>query len=211
MNLRTPAAAKMLGAASLVLIAGAGWLGALGPKTSALADVQEQTQSAVEQNELLGQQLRTLRAQATDLDGTRTTARALAAKFPSTADQPGLFRQVTRAATRAGILPRDVTALSPTPPVFEGADAEGAVQPTSEVSRTLARQTLTVSVESSFAATQRLLANLEEIPRAFLVSAVTITAGSTPRSYVTTVTGDMFVMPPAVAPEDSPGKAPDPK
>jgi hypothetical protein len=203
MNLRTPAAAKMLGAASLVLIAGAGWLAVLGPKTSALADVYEQTDSAVSANEQLRQQLRTLKAQAGDLDGTRTTARALAAKFPATADQPGLFRQVTGAATRAGIPSRDVTALTPTPPVFEGADAEGAEQSTSEVSRTLARQTVTVSVESSYAATQRLLANLEEMPRAFLVSAVTITAGPTPRTYVATVTGDMFVMPPAVAPEDA--------
>lgn len=200
MNLHTPAAAKALGAASLLLIAGVGWVFALGPQTSALSQVREETQAAGEQNRVLAQQLQTLQGQATHLEDTRKVAAALAARFPATADQPGLFAQVTSAASRAGIGPRNVTALSPTPPVFGSTDASGAVQPTSEADQSLARQTVTVSVEGSAAATRRLLRNLEGIPRAFLINDVSVQAAET-GSYTATITGDMFVMPPPVFPQ----------
>lgn len=204
MNLKTPGATKLLGALSLVLIAAAGWMLVLGPKTTALALVQEQSASARSQNELLGLQLVRLEKEAAHLDDTRVVARALAAKFPPTADQPGLFGQVTQAAAAAGIGARDVTAVTPTPPTIgvPAADGSVAVQPETDAAANLAHQTVTVSVEGTFAATQELLENLESIPRAFLVSSVTVGAGSTARNFTTTVTGDMFVMPPAPDPAD---------
>jgi hypothetical protein len=199
-NLHTPAAAKAMGAASLLLITGAGWMFALGPQTSALAQVHEETEAAAAQNQVLAQQLRTLQDQAAHLEDTRRTAAALAARFPATADQPGLFAQVTSAASRAGIGPRDITALTPTPPVFGTTDPTGAVQPTNEGDQSLARQTVTVTVDGNAASTRRLLKNLETIPRAFLVNDVTVQAAEA-GSFTATITGDMFVMPPAVFPQ----------
>lgn len=203
MNLGTPNAAKVIGAASLVLVAAGGWLGVLGPSSSELAAVQEKTVSAASQNQLLETQLVQLQDQAVSLAATRRTARELAVKFPPTADQPGLFRQVTTAASDAGILPKDVTDLSPTAPTFgtaEGAAAE--VQPTEGGSDGLARQTVTVTVEATYGGTQKLLARLEQGPRAFLVTAVSVATGATPDRFTSTVTGDMFVMPPAGEVED---------
>jgi hypothetical protein len=199
MNLRTPAATKVLGAASMLLVTGVGWIFALGPQTSALGQVHEETEAAVSQNQQLTAQLLQLQDQAKNLEATKKTAAALAIRFPATADQPGLFQQVTAAASRAGIGPRDVTALTPTPPTFGSPAADGSVQPTSESEQNLARQTVTVSVEGDAAATRRLLRNLETIPRALLVKDVTVQAGES-GSYTSTMAGDMFVMPPAPYP-----------
>jgi hypothetical protein len=200
MNLRSLGAAKVLGAASLVLVSGVGWNFVLGPVTSSLAGVHDETRSALAQNDLLELQLLELKDQSGHIDVTRRTAGALAAKFPPTADQPGLFGQVTAAAAAAGIRPQDVTAVTPTPPTF-GTDPAGSVTTPPAGERFLARQTVTISVEGSYLATRRLLSNLEEIPRAFAVSGLTVGAGATPSAYTATITGNMFVMPPAVDPE----------
>lgn len=199
MNLSTPGATKVVGALALLLIAAAGWMLVIGPQNDALAQVREQTQTARDQNALLTIQLATLRKQASELDATRDTAQALARKFPPTADQPGLFRQVTGAATVAGIPPRDITALTPTPPTVGGVDPAAGVQPESGPAQ-LARQTVTVSVTGGYTETQDLLENLEEMPRAYLISSVTLSGGVEEGGFTTTITGDMFVMPPAEDP-----------
>lgn len=199
MNLSTPGATKVVGALALLLIAAAGWMLVIGPQNDALAQVREQTQTARDQNALLTIQLATLRKQASELDATRDTAQALARKFPPTADQPGLFRQVTGAATVAGIPPRDITALTPTPPTVGGVDPAAGVQPESGPAQ-LARQTVTVSVTGGYTETQDLLENLEEMPRAYLISSVTLSGGVEEGGFITTITGDMFVMPPAEDP-----------
>lgn len=204
MNLRSAAATKALGALALVLIAGAGWLLVVGPKTTELTEVQEQTQTARDQNDLLLLQLTRLRQQAAALDETRKVAAALAAKFPPTADQPGMFAQVTSAAADAGIGPQDVTALTPTPPTVGGVDPATGAAPTGSAPANLARQTVTVSVTGSYAETQKLLENLEGLPRAYLVASVQVGGGSDPSQFTTTVTGEMFVMPPAPDPDAAP-------
>ena len=209
MNIHTPVATKMLGSLALLVIAGAGWMFVVGPATNELAVVREQTQAARDQNELMTLQLLKLEQQAAALDATRAEAAALAAKFPPTADQPGLFEQVNAAATAAGIGPKNVTALTPTPPVVGGVDAAGAVQATPQGDGALAQQTVTVSIEGDFAATQDLLANLEELPRAYLVDSVTLGGGSETGQYTTTITGTMFVMPPAPDPDEVPEPAAD--
>jgi hypothetical protein len=202
MNFRSPGATKLLGALALVLVTGLGWLFVLGPATSALTDVRAETASVRAQNETLRQQLALLEKQEQNLPRTRADAQALAAKFPATADQPGLFQAVTEAAASAGIPARDLTALTPTPPVVgTGDDAEAVQLPSEVAARDLATQTVTVSVEATYDETRRLLANLEHMPRAFLISSLTVAAGADTGLFSTTISGDMFVMPPA----DDPG------
>ncbi len=206
MNLRTPGATKILGALALLLIAGAGWTFVVGPKTTELAEVQEQTQAARDQNDLLALQLVRLQQQAAALDDTRAVAAALADKFPPTADQPGMFAQVTSAAADAGIGPKDVTALTPTPPTVGGVDPATGAAPEGATPATLARQTVTVSITGSYAETEELLENLEGLPRAYLVGSVQVGGGSDPGLFTTTITGEMFVMPPAPDPDDAPAE-----
>ncbi|MFC7494325.1 MULTISPECIES: type 4a pilus biogenesis protein PilO [unclassified Nocardioides] len=201
MDLRSPTATKVVGALAMVVLAALGWLVAVGPKTDDLAAVREQITTTQDQNALLGLQLAQLRRQQADLDETRKVARKLAKRFPATADQPGLFQQVTAAAVDAGIGPDGVTTLTPTPPVVgDAALGDGATSdPATPVPAGLARQTVTVSVTGSYDQTRKLLDNLEHMDRAYLVTGLDL-AASEVGSYTTTVTGDMFVMPPVPDP-----------
>lgn len=202
MNVNTPRFTLVAGALLLTVLAIAGWFVAVGPKTAALAEVRTSIEETRAQNALLEQQLATLREQAASIGRTEDVADALARVFPGTADQPGLFEMVTDAAGAAGIGPRDVTALSPTPPVVGGLDAAAGATPEAPSGSDLARQTVTLSVQGSYAQTTELLANLERMPRAYLVTSVSLGAGTGPDSYLTAVTGDMFVVPTIAPPGD---------
>lgn len=213
MSLGTPTGTKVAGAIGLVVVAALGWVLAVGPQTARLSEVHEEITTVQDQNLLLAGQLNVLRQQQEELAATRRTARQLAAKFPATADQPGLFREVTLAAELAGIGADGVTTLAPTPPqvgaaegaaaegaATEGAATEGAAEQAAEAAPQLARQTVTVTVTGTYDETQQLLERLEQMPRAYLVTAVTLAVDSSSGSFVTTVTGDMFVMPPVKDP-----------
>ncbi|GAB6986437.1 type 4a pilus biogenesis protein PilO [Nocardioides pyridinolyticus] len=193
MRLGTPTGTKVAGAVGLLVLAALGWVLAVGPQTARLGEVREEITTIQDQNLVLAAQLNALRQQQEELAETRRTARELAAKFPATADQPGLFREVTLAAELAGIGADGVTTLAPTPPQV-GTTEEAAAAPQ------LARQTVTVTVVGTYDETQRLLENLEQMPRAYLVTAVNLAVDSAAGTFTTTVAGDMFVMPPVKDP-----------
>jgi Tfp pilus assembly protein PilO len=206
MDLRTPLATKVVGGIGLLAVAGLGWTLVVGPETDDLASARETLSATQDQNALLGVQLAQLERQRDDLASTRRTARQLARQFPPTAAQPELFEQVSVAATAAGIPPSDVTALTPTPPTLGDAaastDAAAATTGTDAPAPAsgIARQTVTVTVTGSFDQTQALLEHLEHLPRAYLITAVSVAGDSTDGEYSTTVTGDMFVLAPVTDP-----------
>jgi Tfp pilus assembly protein PilO len=201
MELHTPRATMIIGVASLLLIAAVSWTVVIGPEMSRLSAVRTQIQDTRDQNALLQVQLARLVKQSKDLDAVRGTAEALAAKFPPTADQPALFEAVTEAAVDAGIGADGVTTLAPSPPVTGGEPTAGvpAQQPTK--GGQLARQAVSISIEGSYQKTLRLLDNLEQMARAYLVTSVSLNGGAED-GFTTTLTGDMFVMPPLADPGD---------
>lgn len=204
MNLSTPGAVKIVGALSLLVVGGLGWTFVVGPETTTLSDVRMEIDNTRDQNDVLALQLITLEKQAEQLGETRRTAKALAERFPPTADQPGLFEMVTASAVDAGIGPKGVTTLAPTPPVIGGTDPAAGVQLDQPVGGAqLARQNVSVSIEGSYAQTQSLLENLEQMSRAYLLTTVTLGGGGDTGRYTTTVTGDMFVMPPVPPPDET--------
>ena len=214
MDLGTPVATKVVGAIGLVAVAALGWTFAVGPETGRLADARAEVTAVQDQNSVLGIQLAGLVKQQEQLGVTRQTARELARKFPPTADQPGLFQIVTAAAVDAGIGAQGVTTLTPTPPVVGTADGAAAAPATTSTTATgstgstapaagtpqLARQTVTVSVTGTYEETRQLLVNLEHMERAYLVTSVTLAGDATAGTFTTTITGDMFVMPPVKDP-----------
>jgi len=201
MNLRSPGGTKVVGALALVAVAALGWLMVVGPQTAALAEVRTQTADAVAQTEVLRQQLAVLKKQQEQLPHIRSASAALSNKFPATADQPGLFEAVSAAASDAGIPAENLTALTPTPPVIGSVDeAAGVALPTEGAVGTLATQTVTVSVNSTYDQARTLLANLEQMPRAYLVTSLELTAVEG-AGFSTTITGEMFVMPVAEDPD----------
>ncbi len=215
MDLATPAATKAVGSLALLVVAGLGWLLVVGPETDALAQAREEISTVRDQNTVLTSQLAALERQREGLAETRRDARRLAELFPPTADQPGMFEEVTTAAVDAGIGPQGVTTLTPTPPVLGTTGTEAAAAPAPDPAadpatdpaaapaagaQLLARQTVTVAVTGTYDQTQRLLENLEHMPRAYLVTAVALASGSEGGEFTTTITGDMFVMPPVIDP-----------
>ena len=208
MDLATPTATKVTGAIGLLVVAGLGWTFGVGPQSAHLAEAREQVTTVQDQNALLTVQLAALTKQQQDLGATRRTARVLAAKFPPTADQPGLFEIVTAAAVDAGIGAKGVTTLTPTPPVVGTADGSaGSTQAgtTAPSGDQLARQTVTVAVTGSYDQTRQLLVNLEHMKRAYLITSVSLAGDTENGAYTTSITGDMFVMPPV----QDPGKTVD--
>lgn len=202
MNLRSPAATKILGPLALVIVAALAWMFVLGPAFAELDDVRTQTSAAREQKDVLNGQLTVLREQQQTLPQTRADSAALTASFPATADQPGLFEAVSQAVADAGIPAENLTALTPTPPVVGTGDESAGVElPTEGEAGNLATQTVTVSVEATYDQTRQLLANLETMPRAYLVTSLSVSAGEDNGQFSTTILGDMFVMPVAAVPD----------
>ncbi len=207
MSLGTATTTKILGTVALLAGAAAGWLLVLSPQTSELAEVRSQIETTRAKNESLRAQLVRLENQRKQLPATRTTARALAALFPPTADQPALFKAVTAAAAAAGIPGKNVTELTAGAPIAgtaAGAAGSDARLPSASAGSDLAAQTVTISVQGSYEQVQRLAENLEAMPRAYLVSSLTLGTGATPGTYAATVTGQMFVMQAATDPSTSP-------
>jgi hypothetical protein len=87
---------------------------------------------------------------------------------------------VTAAVTDAGIPTEGLTALTPTPPAV-GASTRppGWRFPTRPQLPELARQTVTVAVVGTYDETRLCSGNLEQMPRAYLVTSLTVTASST--------------------------------
>ncbi len=208
MDLRTPTATKIVGSLMLIVVVGLGWTSVVGPESGALSAARDEISSIRDQNTLLASQLAALELQRESLADTRQTARDLAVQFPPTADQPGLFEEVTAVAEEAGIGAAGVTNLAPTPPVIGGVTpgvpapvetTPGAAPPPGA---TLARQAVTVAVTGTYDQTERLLENLENMPRAYLIKDVSLAGDAGDGVFTTTITGDMFVMPPV----EDPGK-----
>ena len=197
MDLQTSRATKIIGIVALLVIAGVSWTVVIGPEMSRLSAVRAQIEETEQKNDVLRAQLARLVKQSEDLADVRKTAKALAAKFPPTADQPGLFADVTEAAVNAGVGPGGVTTLTPSPPTLGGA-AAGAGAAGGGL---LATQTLSISISGNYKQTLQLLENLEQMPRAYLVKSVSLGGGGAD-GFTTTLTGDMFVMPPVQDPRD---------
>ena len=204
MKLGSLRATKLLGTIAVILLAGVGWLFLISPQTSALEEVRVQIETTRSQSSGLRQQLVSLRELQRHLKDTRTTARALAAKFPPTADQPELFRAVTAAADAAGIPARRITALTPSPPVAgSGRSAVEAKRPGATTAADVAAQDVSLTVEGSYQEVRKLVENLEGMPRAYLITSLTLSAGANPGTFTATIDGTMFAMPPAKDPASS--------
>lgn len=210
MKLTSPSATKLLGSLALILLAGLGWLLLLSPQISALSEVRAEAETARTQNDAQRQLLVVLQGQQKHLSDTRATAAALAAKFPPTADQPELFRSVTAAAATAGIPAERITTLTPTAPLLgTGGPGGTAKLPGKAAAADVAAQSVSMTIEGSYPQMLQLIANLERMPRAYLISSMTLSAGTTPGTFSAAINGEMFVMPPAKDPAsagvESPG------
>jgi hypothetical protein len=123
-------------------------------------------------------------------------------ELPRNGGPAGLFEAVSQAVADAGIPAENLTALTPDS-AGRRHGGRGGRRRAADRGRpgNLATQTVTVSVESTYEEARQLLANLEAMPRAYLVTSLTVTEGERVGQFSTTVIGNMFVMPLAAVPD----------
>lgn len=192
--------AGLIGAAVLVGLLVASWMFVLSPRNAAVAAANEKVDAASAANDALRGTIETRRAMQAQLPELRKVEKALAGRFPPTAEQAKMFKMVTAAAGQAGLAPSAISNLTVSPPASAsgaGASAQlpGVAAPVGEI----ASQPVSMDVAGTEDQIRRLVANLEQLPRAFQVTTVSVNntaaTAETPASTTATVTGEMFVMP----------------
>jgi Tfp pilus assembly protein PilO len=214
-NLRTASATAVLGGLALLLVGALSWVLLLGPATAHVSEQREAAEAAADRSALLSLQLTRLQAKAADLGDTEEAEQRLSALVPPTADQPGFFEQVGKAAAAAGYSPADVTSLSPSapaplvPPVPETAPVEPVegTEPGAETAPAapaaapdLAVQTVTMTLTGSYDEARRLLAGLEDLDRAYLLRSVSLSGEAGSSSLTLSISGVTYVAPPVPRP-----------
>ncbi|MCM0622383.1 hypothetical protein [Nocardioides bruguierae] len=203
MNLRTPLATVVVGSLVVLLVLVAGWFGVVGRYLGALGETRDATVAAQDANNLLQVKLAGLEKLRDELGDVRSLAADLDVLVPTTADQPGLFELVDKAAKKAGIPLDHVTALSPSTPV-EWASASGVAAAGVPTGAELAVQTVTISVEADYDACRTMLAEIGKLDRAMLVSSVSLSQSESDQ-WVLLVESSTFLAPEIAEPASVPG------
>lgn len=210
MNWGTPTATRALGVIGLLVLVAVSWMFVLGPAVASLGAAGEKRETTEDLNLSMATQLASLQSLADDVPAMRRAASKLMDVVPPTADQPGFFRAVTAAAEDAGIRAAALTSVSPGVPVLPeappppapepapaGSDEDvivAPVVPAPDPTTQLAVQEVGINVQGTYDELRRLLANLETMQRALLLSSVDLSADA--EALTMTVTGSSFVASP---------------
>lgn len=165
---------------AVVAVLAAGWFLLISPKHSEAAQLRNDATAQAQANDTLRAQVAALTVQARNLPRERAKLALLSGKIPSKPELPTLILRLREAADRAGVT---LVSLRPSPPTAVTATGVGAVPaPAGSAARTGAGQLLTipisVEVNGGFFQLEQFLANLEDLPRSFLVGQLTVAAGA---------------------------------
>ncbi len=229
-----------LTAVGVLAVLAAGWFLLVSPKRSEAADLRQQASDQKQTNDESRNQLALLRSRAAQLPAEQAKLAAVAAKIPETPAQPELLRALVVAADGAGVelvsvtpgavapVAAAVTAPPATPPATTAPETTAGATPAPSAAvsgaGTLLAMPLTIVVAGGFFEVEQYLTALEDLPRALLVTGLTVAPGASPaqapgstptsvddgRNLLTTITGSVFVAAgaspaaPVVAPTPTP-------
>lgn len=188
---------KLIGSLALAAIIIAGGTVIVYPRLTKASTIAGRINKQTERTTSLDNQVSTLQRDAEQLTKERKLASAIQARFPSTADQPGLFKAIQTAAQRAGIPSKNVTGLTPSVPT---------VQPGKSGGLGLATMSVTVAVSGSYGQVIQFLRNLEAMPRAYLISSIQLAGANGSSQFTLNLSGTMFVMTSPTDPGNIDGK-----
>jgi Tfp pilus assembly protein PilO len=185
----------LVGVVAIVVLALVSWFFLVSPRMAQAAATGDQQVQVEAFNAKTQAQIAKLTTMKKGLVKERLVASALAAKFPPTADQPTLFREIGLAAAKAGITENNVTSLGPAAPVLGGVSA-GAKLPgagaDAKGTDNLATMAVSFNATGTFAQMVGMLTNLEDLPRSFLITQVNL-ASTDKTKFTIAVQGNMFV------------------
>ena len=205
-----------------VLLAAASWFLLVGPRLEQAGRLRDQALAAQSQNDTLALQIAQLKSQYADLPKKKAELAAINTEFPAVAQVPTLLRKVNGLAGSTGVV---VNSLTPGAAAYlTGADpaaGTGAAAAGGGVAGADALVSIPLSLNVSgdyFQAAQFIKVLQTELDRAFLVTGLTVTQGSSSAGGETSgstsgsgsatsgeigleITGQIFALPdrPAVA------------
>ena len=196
----------------------------MSPKRTEAAEVREQAVAQDATNASLQTQLEVLKAQAKDLPKKQADLARVAAKIPDNPGLPALIRSLTAAAASSGVelrvgdaRPAGAAAAGVAPvtaPVAGAAapaaapvapvDAAAAAAAPAGAAGSLASIPVAINVVGGYFEAEQFLASLENLPRAYRVTNLTMAPGTSPtakekegaedgRTLTTTITGSVFM------------------
>lgn len=234
----------------IVAVLAAGWFLLVAPRHAEAAGLRQQASEQEGSNSQLRTALAVLKAQAKDLPKEQAKLALVAAKLPDNPAEPELLRALAAAADTAGVELVSIApgALAPATPVVAPAVASKAADaatpspaaatpasvtpPAAAASSagTLMAMPVTISVAGGYYEVEQYLAALEDLTRAFRVTALAVTPGANPvappatgssaapasledgKHLITNITGTVYVaaasspVTPVVAPVAAPAK-----
>lgn len=155
-----------------VLILVAAWFLLVDPRRADAADLRDQRAQAAQQNDALQLQIAQLKAQFADLPARQAELAAIRTQLPSKAELPVLIRNLDDLAKRAGVRLTGITPQPPTPVLSEGSGGKSASARSS--ASLFAIPTTIAATGDYFASAQFLRLVQTEMPRAFLVTNLTV-------------------------------------
>jgi Tfp pilus assembly protein PilO len=185
----------LVGMVAIVVMALVSWFFLVSPRMAQAAATGDQQVQVEAFNAKTQAQIAKLTTMKKGLVQERLVASALATKFPPTADQPTLYREIGLAAEKAGIKENNVTSLGPAAPVLGGVSA-GAKLPgagaAAKGTDNLATMEVSFNATGTFTQMVDMLTNLEDLPRSFLITQVNLSS-TDPAKVTIAVQGNMFV------------------
>jgi Tfp pilus assembly protein PilO len=143
-----------------VIVLVAGWFLLISPKRSEVSDLKSQAAAQENTNDGLQLKLTALRSQQKGLAAKNKQLAELAKKIPTTADLPGLLRQLSATATTSNV---DLTDLTPAAPVtLTAAPGISAVS-------------ISLKVEGAYFDVAQYVNGLESLDRGLMVTSLTET------------------------------------
>ncbi len=158
-----------LGGLVMVAVLAAGWFLLVSPKNGEAAELREQTVGQDQANGLLQSRLKQLKEQHKQLPAKRKELRLLGRQIPDEPGLPTLIRQLTADAKSAGVDLKSITPADPSPVL----DANGMAAPATGPEQVL-QVSVAVNVAGHFFELEKLLQELESMPRLFQVTGFTL-------------------------------------
>jgi hypothetical protein len=196
-----------------VALLGLSWLLLVSPERTEAAELRDQNASTQSQNDLLEVKIAQLRAQFAKLPESQAELASILAQMPPDAGMPRLVRDLDAMAKSTGVTLASVTpgagqtlatGTAGTAAPAPAATAAAGAAPAAADSSTVVAIPVTVAVDGDYFQTVAFLKQLQtQMPRAFLVTAVQMSAGSaggadasaTGGSVAVTITGKVFALP----------------
>jgi Tfp pilus assembly protein PilO len=167
---------------TLAVLAG-GYFLLVTPKSNQAAALRSDVDAQLAANRTLQGQIDLLTKQKKDLPKLQAELEKFATKIPNNPALPALVRSLSNAAENSGV---ELVAVSPSAPVLAPAAAPATTTGTvtaaaaAPAGLTLAHIPVTIGVKGTYAQVTAFLAEIEALPRAFLVSTVAVVPVTTP-------------------------------